>query len=175
MAGAAQGLAYFHAAGFPNLHLNQVLWNTDVLPGEQVLRAPGEMLHALGFDSFNSYVWVHHAALDAFPETDFGNTFAQYMAYWEHKADKIDLPYFLIVSMGWDTSPRTVQSDGFANAGYPFTPPVRGGTPHAFGEALRAVRRKLAAALRGPPIIAINTWNEWTEESYLVPDTEYGM
>jgi hypothetical protein len=40
--------------------------------------------------------------------------------------------------MGWETSPRTVQSDGIANAGYPFTPAVRG----------------------GPQIIILNAWNE---------------
>jgi hypothetical protein len=29
--------------------------------------------------------------------------------------------------------------------------------------------------LTQPKILTINAWNEWTEGSYLEPDTEFGM
>jgi hypothetical protein len=76
--------------------------------------------------------------------------------------------------MGWDSSPRTVQSDTFLNVGYPFTPTLANDTPDQFREALVAVKQRLD--LRpGPKTLNINAWNEWTEGSYLEPDTVHGM
>jgi hypothetical protein len=76
--------------------------------------------------------------------------------------------------MGWDSSPRTVQSDVFINAGYPFTPTLSGNTPDAFREALARAKAFLDARTSVPKILTINAWNEWTEGSYLEPDTVHG-
>jgi hypothetical protein len=161
------------AAGFPDLHLNQVLWNTGILPGERELRNPNELLHALGFDSFTSYVWIHHAVLDTFPETPYETVFQRYMAYWQRAAAEIDLPYYPNASVGWDSSPRTVQSDVFSNAGYPFTPVLSGATPEVFKAALLEIKARLDAG-NGARLLTVNSWNEWTEGSYLEPDTRHG-
>jgi hypothetical protein len=75
------------------------------------------------------------------------------------------------VTMGWDSSPRTVQSDVFANHGYPFMATVGGNTPAAFKQALQSVKKFLDERPAQPPIFNINAWNEWTEGSYLEPDT----
>jgi len=165
------------AAGFPDLHLNQVLWSSAVLPGETEVRDPDSLLRELGFDSFTSYVWIHHARLDAFPATAYQHVFDQYMAYWDGVVGRVDLPYFPNATVGWDSSPRTVQSDAFLNAGYPFTPVLGGGAPAAFRAALQAVKARLDAGDpgRGHKILTVNAWNEWTEGSYLEPDTRYGM
>jgi hypothetical protein len=173
-----QALAAFRqktkAAGFPDLHLNQVLWNLGVLPGETAARNPAELLPALGFDSFTSYVWIHHVPLDAFPETDYTAVFNKYLDYWTAAESQIRLPYFPNATMGWDSSPRTVQSDVFLNAGYPFTPCLSDNTPRHFRDALRQIKARLEQR-QGNKILTINAWNEWTEGSYLEPDTFYGM
>jgi hypothetical protein len=85
------------------------------------------------------------------------------------------LPYFPNVTMGWDPSPRTVQSDAYLQAGYPFTPTLNNSTPERFWQALTKVKMRLDVDFGGPCILTINAWNEWTEGSYLEPDTEYGM
>ncbi len=161
-------------AGFPDLHLNQVLWNLGILPGETSPRNPAELLPSLGFDSFTSYVWIHHVPLESFPETDYNAVSRKYMQYWEEIESKIALPYFPNATMGWDSSPRTVQSDAFLNAGYPFTPCLGSNSPENFREALRTIRNRLENR-SGMKILTLNAWNEWTEGSYLEPDTTHGL
>ncbi len=86
-----------------------------------------------------------------------------------------DLPYFPNVTMGWDSSPRTVQSDVFINAGYPFTPTLSGNTPERVPGGAGAREGVPGRAHGRPKILTINAWNEWTEGSYLEPDTVHGM
>jgi hypothetical protein len=132
------------------------------------------MLHELGFDSVTSYVWIHHVSLPSFPETPYAQVMQAAVEHWRTTTATFTLPYFPNVSMGWDSSPRTVQSDRFVNAGYPFMPALSGNTPAVFRQALQAVKQFLDER-KGPCIFNINAWNEWTEGSYLEPDTVYGM
>jgi hypothetical protein len=175
--GAAEALAYFRsqtrAASFPDLHLNQVLWNSAVLPGEKAIENPGKILEQLGYSSFTSYVWTHHVPLDTFPETEFQFVCQKYMEYWRKITQEISLPYFPNASVGWDSSPRTLQSDSFSNVGYPFTPCIANNTPKHFAQALQELKNEMDC--RNTRILTINSWNEWTEGSYLEPDTVNGM
>jgi hypothetical protein len=163
------------AAGFPDLHLNVVLWNVGILPGEGVVENPNDLVHRLGFDSITSYTWIHHGALDSFPVTDYNVVRDRYWRYWKWAEQTFDRPYHPNVSMGWDSSPRTVQSDTFVNARYPFMPLIGGNTPERFCAALAHTKERLAQRPAAERILTINAWNEWTEGSYLEPDTEYGM
>ncbi len=163
------------AAGFPDLHLNAVVWSVQILPGETAIKNPAELLEVLGFDSITSYVWVHHGALQDFPETDYNQAWARYLAYWRAAEQEFDLPYFPNVTMGWDPSPRTVQSDKYINAGYPFTPILAQNTPENFRQVLALTKARLSQRKEQPKILTINAWNEWTEGSYLEPDTVTGM
>jgi hypothetical protein len=86
-----------------------------------------------------------------------------------------DAPYFPNVTMGWDPSPRCFQEDEFGNFGYPFTNTIGENTPARFREALELTKQRLLARKDGPRILNINCWNEWTEGSYLEPDTVNGM
>ncbi len=178
---AAVELASFRdrarAAGAGELHLNGVLWG---LPGaddsgehpEQV-SASAKEVEWLGFDSVTSYNWVQYAHMPQVA-TDYGLYSEVATAGWKRFADNYRVPYLPNVSMGWDSSPRTVQSDEFAPLGYPYTPVLVGNTPELFAQALGWCREFVRSGLT-VPVFTINAWNEWTEGSYLEPDESTGM
>ncbi len=163
------------AAGFPDLHLNAVVWGVQLLPGEQTIKDPNSLLTALGFQSVTSYVWVHHVPLRPFPQAAYAAVGAEMETFWEQAERDFTLPYYPNVTMGWDASPRTNQNGPFVDTGYPYTPVLEGNTPEAFERALRAARAFLAMQAPNDRILTINAWNEWTEGSYLEPDTVHGM
>ena len=57
---------------------------------------------------------------------------------------------------------------------YPFTNTIGLNTPENFRAALEKTKQRLLAQPGGPRILTINCWNEWTEGSYLEPDTVHG-
>ena len=158
-------------AGLPGLHLNAVVWGQPVLPGEQTPADPVKLIADLGFDSTTSYVWVHHVAVD-WPRMDYLKSRDGYFPHWERMLRDFPQPYFPNVSMGWDPTPRTLQSEPWERGTYPFTGVITGNTPARFRESLQLVKDRLLAAPTQPKIITINCWNEWTEGSYLEPDTK---
>lgn len=164
-------------AGLPGVHLNAVVWGVRVLPGEKTLDNPGHTALSLGFDSVTSYVWVHHVKLADFPETDYVKAMDGMRQVWADIASKWPLPYHPNVTMGWDASPRTAQDGPFGNFGYPFCAGLAGNTPERFGEAMRHAIAHLDRFAASPAdrVITVNAWNEWTEGSYLEPDTVHGM
>lgn len=162
------------AAGFPGLHLNAVAWGRPILPNEKVPGDPAKLVHDLGFDSVTSYVWIHHASLPQ-QQTDYNEVRDSYLAYWDQAVKMFDAPFFPNVTMGWDSSPRCDQRDTLDNSGYPFTNTIGGNTPERFRTALEITKQRLLANPSGPRILTINCWNEWTEGSYLEPDTVHGM
>jgi hypothetical protein len=162
------------AAGFPGLHLNAVVWGHAVLPVEKVPADPAKLVKDLGFDSVTSYVWIHHAALPRL-QTDYNEVRDAYLRYCDTAEKTFAVPYYPNVTMGWDSSPRTTQSDTFGNFGYPYMNTISNNTPHNFQAALQLIKDRL---MQRPPrdrILTINCWNEWTEGSYLEPDTTHGM
>ena len=75
--------------------------------------------------------------------------------------------------MGWDSTTRVGQDDELVVEGWPMLPVVTGNTPEEFeAAAIEAVR--FLDEREGPRILTINAWNEWTEGSYLEPDSRYG-
>jgi len=162
-------------AGFKDLHLNAVVWGNPILPGETSPTDDREVVEALGFDSVTSYVWIHHYAARAFPSVDYAAIRDAYFRHWEEAAERFRCPYFPNITMGWDSSPRTVQSDIYENLGYPFMYRIANNTPENFKKALIMTRERLAEQNLPHPFITINAWNEWTEGSYLEPDLQNGM
>jgi len=163
------------AAGLPGLHLNAVVWGRTILPAEQAVADPAAIVDALGFDSVASYVWIHHVKLKDFPTTSYAWLAAESAKHWEASQGMFNVPYYPNVTMGWDASPRTVQSDRYLPVGYPFTATLGGNTPEAFRAALQQARDFLAPRAPQDRIFSLNAWNEWTEGSYLEPDTKSGM
>ncbi len=162
------------AAGFGELHLNAVVWGEQILPGEEKVQDIDGLLAKLGFDSITSYVWIHNQKMPAFPITDYAMYRDMNVPDFPALTDRYRLPYFPNLTVGWDSSPRTVQSDLYRKAEYPFLPVLAGNSPDEFEKALIAARDFLASGETKPPVLTINAWNEWTEGSYLEPDTDYG-
>ncbi len=162
------------AAGLPGLHLNAVVWGNTILPGEKTAADPVKLVRDLGFDSVTSYVWLHHAKLPA-QQTEYNDVRDQYFNYWNSSAARFGVPYIPNVTMGWDPSPRADQSQNLDDSGYPFTNTIKDNTPQNFQTALEMAKQRLLAEPRGLRILNLNCWNEWTEGSYLEPDTIHGM
>jgi hypothetical protein len=164
------------AAGFPGINLNAVAWGQPILPGENKPVNLTKVIKELGFDSVTSYVWVHHAPLNQL-QTDYNTVRDTYNRYWTRAATAYGVPYYPNVSMGWDPSPRARQEDAYGNFGYPFTNTITGNTPARFKEALEIARDRMAKQQTPgvPQVLTINSWNEWTEGSYIEPDTKNGM
>jgi hypothetical protein len=160
-------------AGFSDIHLNAVVWGHSILPGEQKPANPANVVKRLGFDSVTSYVWIHHVSLPEM-QTDYKYVQEEYFKYWTKAQSLFDVPYYPNVTMGWDSSPRAHQDDPFGNFGYPFMHTIAGNTPERFQQALQATKQRLEKSA-GQHILTINCWNEWTEGSYLEPDTRNKM
>jgi hypothetical protein len=161
-------------AGFPGLHFNGVEWGLRNLP-DASFEAQNWMIDHLGIDSVTDYVWVHHAETPGFPENDYLEVAGKAYADWDRFSSGYRVPYHPNVTMGWDSWPRVPVEKPFEPGAYPATPLITANPPAAFRTALEQARRWLERPEISQKILTVNAWNEWTEGSYLEPDTEYGL
>ena len=157
------------SAGFLGLHLNAVAYGVSEAADVK------QLLLALNVKSVTSYTWVHHDAFPTFPSSDYVAAAARAQTYWDKASNMFGVPYHLDVSVGWDPSPRTCQSDKYMQSDYPFTSILTNNAPEHFQAALQQARNYLGRHRDLPRILSINSWNEWTEGSYLEPDSVHGM
>lgn len=160
--------------GFKDLHINGVVWGVKVLPNEKEFKKPSELLDYLSFNSTTSYVWIHHVELSKFPETEYNEAKDQYFIYCDKFSKTIKQPYYPNVTMGWDATPRCSQKFSFKKAGYPCMAAMKNNTPENFHHALQLSKLWIDSNSTGNKVITINSWNEWTEGSFLEPEREYG-
>jgi hypothetical protein len=182
LAEAVDALEWFDAeaqrAGFPGIHFDAVIWGVGVLPTAVAPIDPTELVRRLGFESATSYVWVHHADVDAFdfPVAAIAPLRESAFAEYEQYVVDLDIPFYPNVTVGWDASPRTDQDREFVRGRYPWTP-TWDQTPEEFRDGLLQAKAFLERHGQPHPIVTINAWNEWTEGSALLPDSynRYGF
>ena len=147
------------------LHLQLTLWNEKTLNLSGVDSScpitSAALVEHLGFDSMSHYQFVHFTPIDR----DYPAILADVASEWTRIENTYRTPYFPHISIGWDNNPR------FAG----FRPGiVRGNTPDQFRRGLEMARDYLERHPELPPLVTINSWNEWTETSYLEPDDLHG-
>jgi len=70
------------------------------------------------------------------------------------------------VSIGWDNTHR--------NPSYGAESVVLNSTPEAFEACLWKAKRYVDERPNQARLVTVNSWNEWTEGSYLLPDMRWG-
>lgn len=169
-------------AGFAGLHLNLIDQGVTDSYLKAVLQnavTRADVSKALQVSSFTSYNFLHAYDLSkaGWPTASYQKALEANVDYWPVISKQLDsLPYFPNATMGWDVTPRLIQTDKFDSfKGYPWVPVFNGdNTPAAFTTALEKAKSFSDNHPSQPHIIIINAWNEWTEGSYLLPDTKNG-
>ena len=120
-----------------------------------------DLVPLLGVDSITHYQFVHYTNIDR----DYTEILADVGREWERIERDYSVPYFPHISCGWDNNPR------FRTFRYGI---VRNNTPEKIEKAMRLAKEYLDRHPEQPPLVTVNSWNEWTETSYLQPDDLYG-
>ncbi len=129
-----------------------------------------DILLELGADSTFEYGWGYK---DVFPAYEYEKWAEKNIWNQKRFLEKLRVPCNPVVMPGWDSSPRTVQSDMFEAVGYPFSPVITESSPEKFEHALRSIAELMDSENAGP-MLNLSCWNEWTEGAYLEPDTKHG-
>ncbi len=149
--------------GFDGVHFQFVRWDgeTESITGVdgQVMVTDSALVSKLGFSSLTHYQFVHFTDMDR----NYEDILEDAKTEWKKAKESYDIPYFPHVSIGWDNNPR------FKEYRIGVT---KNNTPENFEKALIAA--KDFADKSGVSLITVNSWNEWTETSYLEPDNKYG-
>jgi hypothetical protein len=161
-------------AGLPEVHFNAVEWGMRNL-NDPSPAAQNQLIAALGIDSITDYVWVHHVDPPNFPENAYADVAEKVYADWDRFAAQYPVPYHPNVTMGWDSWPRVPADKPFVPGAYPATPMITANPPAEFKKALAKAKSWLDRPEVKQKILTINAWNEWTEGSYLEPDTQSGL
>ncbi len=139
-------------AGFKGLDLQLAYWGKGI--GK-------EIVEELAFDGITHYQFVHFTNVDR----DYLDILKDVAKKWEEIDQDFRIPYYPHVSVGWDNNPRFEM----------FRPGiVKNNTPENFEKALLQAKAYVDSHPGQTPLITINSWNEWTETSYLMPCTMYG-
>lgn len=164
---AADALKWFKEetirAGFPGLELQLTMWSINVnysgFDASKTMNPENDFVKQLGFTSATHYQFAHFANVNE----DYMKIMDQVQKEWVRIDSVFDLVYYPHISVGWDNSPRTARSAV-----------VKNNTPENFEKALRMAKDYADKHPKQVPLITINSWNEWTETSYLMPCNVFG-
>ena len=152
-------------AGHPGVHVQMVKWGEDNLnlsgvDGSCMEISQIEAFEELGFDSCTHYQYVHFTNVNR----NYDEIVPDVLKEWDHVRHAIIKEYYPHVSVGWDNNLRHFRY---------LKDLVKNNTPQEFEKILRKAKAYVDA-YNETPLITINSWNEWTETSYLEPDSMYG-
>ena len=122
-----------------------------------------ETLQQLGADSFSHYQFCQITD----PTGPYPEVMERVKEKYDDAAQNYAMPYFPHVSCGWDNNPRFSMD----NIRPRITTDV---TPENFEKGLRMAKEYVDTHDLPAKLVTINSWNEWTETSYLEPDDKYG-
>lgn len=120
-----------------------------------------EAVNVLGFDSITHYQYCHFVDIDR----DYNEIMVDVVDEWKKLEENYSTIYFPHISIGWDNNPRFKAFRGGI---------VRNNTPEVLKEAFEKSKKYIDDHPNQVPLLTINSWNEWTETSYLEPDDLYG-
>ena len=164
--GAREAIKYFRdevkKAGYPGLYLQMVAVKNSAknYSGVDTPVKDTDVYTKLDIDALTHYQWVSFSN----PDRDYSEWAADAKLEYE-KMDELGATYFPHVSLGWDNNPRF---KGYREG------VVRNATPDKIEAALRVAKEYIDTHNLPAPLITVNSWNEWTETSYLQPDYLYG-
>lgn len=162
--------------GHNDIHFNFIAYNFAQALVQMPSFSEVEICRELEISSLTPYCWAHNydTGSCSFPKARYEDAAQANYQAWEQSFTRYPVAYFPNVSMGWDSSPRTVQSNPYDRRGYPWDAIYDGNTPDAFRAALQNAKEFVSRPDVALPVVSINAWNEWTEGSYLLPDTVMG-
>ena len=152
-------------AGHPGLELQLSMRrhsdkSLSGIPGDNV-GTQKEVVEKLGFDSLTHYQFCHIENVNR----DYNAIVQDVKKQWAEIKANYKATYYPHISIGWDSSPRTPKHVGAV---------TKNNTPENFEKALREAKAFVDAQAGRPRLITVNSWNEWTETSYLQPCELYG-
>ena len=152
-------------SGLPGVHVQLVKrgkkqFNLSGVDGSTMECDQMEAFKELEMDSCTHYEFVHFTDMNR----DYTEIAKDAYAEWESSTSASDKEYFPHVSVGWDNNPRYMDYSNRVTTNNP---------PEEFKKVLQKAKEHVDQYNK-VPLITVNSWNEWTETSYLEPDTLYG-
>lgn len=133
-----------------------------------------KIIKELGIDTVLDYSWPIRAGEFTWPTIEYSKVRKAYFGNIAAEGEFFDVPHCLTVSTGWDSSPRTVQSDMYDDVGYPYEVIVVNNTPDEVQTAFEMSKDLIESGDYCGKMLTLATWNEWTEGNYFEPDEQYG-
>ena len=127
----------------------------------------------LGVNSFSTHM-NPLPQTNNFPKASFDDWVKVFENHCKNRNTAYGVDYNLCVTVGWDSSPRTVQSDVYEDVGYPFTKIIVGNTPEKVKGLFEIAKNIYEQEDCTAKCIFIHSFNEWTEGAYIEPDEKYG-
>jgi hypothetical protein len=152
-------------AGLPGLHLQMTMvgeknYNLSGVDGGNTATS-SEVAQLIDFDSMTNYQFCHITDINR----DYNEIMADVLKEWARFDTEYKVPFYPHISVGWDSNPR------FKKVTHGL---IKNNTPENVQKAFEHAKAYADAHPEQAPLITVNSWNEWSETSYLQPDNIYG-